>query len=153
MSYTLVIVDMQATFNAANSRRVRENCKQEILQAMESNASIIFVEYIGQGPTIPSLVKLTDDYDRVFITRKGDDNGSREVRKTIKNNRLPSRRVRVCGVNTDCCVLETVCGLNRSMKKTTIEISPKACNSFSNFDHKNGLDFMRKLSNVVIKRK
>src|SRR6185436_16930036 len=104
MSYTLVIVDMQATFGAANSRRVRENCKREILQAMESNSPIIFVEYIGQGPTIPSLVRLTDDYDRVFITRKGDDNGSREVRKTIKDNKLPARRVRVCGVNTDCCV-------------------------------------------------
>ena len=142
---------MQATFGAANSRRVRENCKREILQAMESNASIIFVEYIGQGPTIPSLVKLTDDYDRVFITRKGDDNGSREVRKTIKDNKLPSRRIKVVGVNTDCCVLETVFGLNSSMRKTKIEINPKACNSFNSACHKSGLDYMATLSNVDIK--
>lgn len=97
------------------------------------------------------MVKLTDDYDRVFITRKGDDNGSHEVRKTIKDNKLPSRRVRVCGVNTDCCVLETVCGLNRSMKQTKIEIIPKACNSFDRHCHKSGLDFMGKLANVAIK--
>ena len=153
MPYTLCVIDMQATFEAANNKRVRENCKEEIIQAIESNCPIIFVEYIGQGPTIPSLVKLTDDYDRVFITRKSEDNGSREVHRTIKDNKLPARRIRVCGVNTDCCVLETVCGLNRSMKKTTIEISPKACNSFSNYEHKNGLDFMCKLSNVIIKRK
>lgn len=151
MPYTLCVIDMQATFEAANNKRVRENCKREILQAMESNAPIIFVEYIGQGPTIPSLVKLTDDYDRVFITRKGDDNGSREVRKTIKDNKLPSRRIKVVGVNTDCCVLKTVYGLNRLMKQTKIEINPKACNSFSPSCHKNGLDYMSKLTNVAIK--
>jgi hypothetical protein len=151
MSYTLVVVDMQATFKAANNKRVRENCKQEIIKAMDSKAPIIFVEYIGQGPTIPSLVKLTDDYDRVFIIRKNDDDGSREVRKTIKNNKLPSRKIKVAGVNTDCCVLETVCGLNNSMKQTKIEINNKSCNSFSRYDHKNGLDFMGKLNNVTIK--
>ncbi|SRR5579885_1444967 len=148
--YTLVVVDMQSSFEAANSRRVRENCKREIERAMEAGAAIIFVEYIGQGPTIPSLVKLTDDYDRVFITRKNDDDGSREVRKVIQDNRLPAKRIRVCGVNTDCCVFETVSGLTCKLKSVTLEVVADACNS--DYQHLTGLNDMAKMSGVTIRR-
>lgn len=147
--YTLVVVDMQSSFEAANSRRVRENCKREIERAMEARAAIIFVEYVGQGPTIPSLVKLTDDYERVFITRKNDDDGSREVRKVIQDNNLPAKRLKVCGVNTDCCVLETVSGLCNRMK-AAMEVIADACNS--DFQHLTGLNDMAKMSGVTIRR-
>lgn len=140
--YTLVVVDMQSTFEAANNKRVRNNCKREILQAIESNASIIFVEYIGEGPTIPSLVRLTDDYDRVFIVRKSTDDGSREVRKVIKDNKLPNRQIKVCGVNTDCCVADTVWGLAHKIKSAKIEVIPEACNSDN--DHTYGLYSLQK---------
>lgn len=146
--YTLVIVDMQATFGAANSKRVRANCKQEIVKAMESGAAIIFVEYIGQGPTIPSLVKLTDDYDRVFITRKSRDDGSQEVRSVIYNNKLPSHRIKVCGVNTDCCVLKTVYGLEDLMNPSKMKVIASACNS--TWDHAYGL---LRLQKFIGKRK
>lgn len=151
MSYTLVVVDMQATFEAANNARVRNKVKQELSKAMERGAAIIFVEYIGQGPTIPSLVKMTDDYNRVYITRKDDDDGSREVKKVIKDNRLPSRDVRVCGVNTDCCVMETVFGISEKIKSVKIKVIAEACNS--DYNHKGGLQEMKRVSRIVYPKK
>lgn len=153
MPYTLVIVDMQASFSAANNKRVRDNCKHEIIKATDKGGAIIFVEFIGCGRTIPGLVKLTDDYNRAFIVRKDDEDGSREVHKVIKDNKLPSRRIKVCGVNTDQCVLATVCGLNSLMKQTNIEVITKACNSYSNHDHESGLKYMEKLPKVILNKK
>jgi nicotinamidase-related amidase len=153
MSYTLVVVDMQDTFPASRNRRVRANCKREIMLAMERGADIIFVEYIGQGPTIPSLVRLTDSYHRVFFTRKSTDDGSKEVTKTIKDNRLKSKRIKIVGVNTNCCVLETVSGLSSRMKKSSLEVMAKACNSSSRYYHLDGLGDMFKMPRVSIKTK
>src|SRR5574339_388350 len=144
--YTLVVVDMQSSFEAANSRRVRENCKREIKRAMDNGAAIIFVEYVGQGPTIPSLVKPTDDYPRTFITRKDDDDGSREVAKVIRDNNLPGKRIKVCGVNTDCCVLETVSGLVNRLRSANFEVMADACNS--DYNHLTGLNDMANMSGV-----
>lgn len=148
--YTLVVVDMQASFEAANNRRVRENCKRELERAMESGAAILFVEYVGQGPTIPSLVKLTDDYERTFIVRKNDDDGSREVAKVIRDNKLPAKRIKVCGVNTDCCVFETVCGLTNRLSTANLEVIGDACNS--DFNHLGGLNDLVKMPNVSVNR-
>jgi nicotinamidase-related amidase len=148
--YTLVVVDMQSSFEAANSKRVRENVKREIQRAMDNKAAIVFVEYVGQGPTIPSLVKPTDDYDRVFIVRKNDDDGSKEVSKVIRDNNLPGKRVKVCGVNTDCCVLETVNGLCSRLRSASFEVVGDACNS--DFNHLTGLNDMANMSNVSIRR-
>lgn len=142
MSYTLVVVDMQTYFSAANDKSVLQNCKNEVAKAMDKGAAIIFVEFIGCGRTIPGLVKLTKYYDRVFIVRKDDDDGSREVRKVIKDNKLPANKIKVCGVNTDCCVLETVLGLNTLMKPSKMKVLAYACNS--EYDHTYGLHLLQK---------
>ena len=147
--YTLVVVDMQASFKATRKEYVRENCKREIIRAMDYGAAIIFVEYVGSGPTIPSLVKLTDDYERTFVTRKNSNDGSREVTNTIRNRKLASKRVKVCGVNTDYCVLETVSGLTRKLRDASLEVIADACNS--SFNHLAGLHNISKMSNVSIK--
>jgi hypothetical protein len=147
MSYTLVVVDMQAKFSAANDIRVLIEVEKEILKAMDSKSSIIFVEYRFNGPTIPSLVQLTDHYNRVFIVRKSNDDGSREVNKVIRDNRLPSRNIRICGVNTDYCVKSTVFGLSKKIKSAKLEVIAKACNS--NGDHTYGLDRMKEVSKII----
>jgi len=147
--YTLVLVDMQPYFSAANSRRVRDNCKREIEKAMERRAAIIFVEFNNCGPTVKSLIKMTDDYDRRFFAYKDMDDGSAEVAEVIHNNKLANKKLKVCGVNTDCCVRSTVQGLSSRLPKADIQVIGNACNTVGN--HLYGLNAMKNLPNVKVK--
>jgi nicotinamidase-related amidase len=149
--YTLVVIDMQATFIAANNRRVRNNCKREILNAMLCGASIIFVEYVCQGPTIPGLLKLTDSYRKTFIVRKSQTDGSQEVLKTIKDHRLPKDHIKVCGVYTGCCVVETVAQLRTMLfRKFKLKVIGDACGSYSRSNHLFYLKKMSAMRNVFL---
>ena len=152
MSYTLVVIDMQRSFYASRGKRVQLHCKREIQRAMDDGAAIIFVEYIGQGPTIPSLVKLTDDYRRTFFIRKENDDGSSEVLKVIKSHRLPSRKLKFVGVNTNCCVLDTLTGVSAKSKKSSLEVISKACNSSMRYYHNEGLNIMARMKRVTVNK-
>lgn len=153
MSYTLVVVDMQASFRAANGKRVRAHCKREIERAMDNGAAIIFVEYVGQGYTIPSLVKMTDEYRRTFFIRKTNDDGSKEVVQVIKSHRLPSRKLKFVGVNTNCCVFETVAGVSSRLRKSSLEVISKACNSSMRYYHTEGLNNLALVKRVKVNKK
>lgn len=147
MSYTLVVVDMQDTFSAANDARVRLNCSKEITKAMSAKAAIIFVEYSGQGPTLPGLTNLTIGYDLVFTTIKSGNDGSREVESVINDNDLPNDNIKVIGVNTDYCVLETVFGLSENMDPAKLQVIANAC--WSDYDHHHGLERMSEVSTII----
>lgn len=147
--YTLVLVDMQPYFEAANSRRVRANCKREIEKAMDRRAAIIFVEFNNCGPTVKSLIEMTDDYDRRFFAYKDCDDGSAEVSDVINVNGLAAKKLKVCGVNTDCCVKATVTGLTARLPNANIQVIGDACNS--DYNHLLGIDSMKKMVNVSIK--
>lgn len=147
--YTLVVVDMQPYFSAANSRSVIKNCKREIEAAMLKRAAIIIVEFNNCGPSVKSLLNLVDGYDRLHFAHKDTDDGSAEVEKIIKDEGLAAKQLKVCGVNTDCCVQSTVRGLTARLPNATIEVIGDACNS--DFNHLVGLDRMKKMANVSIK--
>lgn len=149
MSYSLILIDMQPYFQAATNRRVLTNCKRELADAINVRAGIIFVEYEGCGLTSKALCRLTQNYDRTFTVSKGTDDGSREVHNLILDHNLAAKRLRVCGVNTDCCVLATVRGLTARMPRSTIEVIGDACNS--DYEHAAGLSNMKRFKNVSIK--
>ena len=90
MSYSLVIIDMQPEFEAANGQRVYKNVLREIKKAIEKRAPIIFVEY---GDTFNTdtytstrrgLLKAVAGYDRVFITTKFKNDGGNKIMETIR---------------------------------------------------------------------
>lgn len=147
--YSLVLVDMQPYFKAANSRRVRDNCKRELQKAMDRRAAIIFVEFDGCGSTVKSFIKMTNEYDRRFFAHKDLDDGSAEVEEVITTHGLPAKKIKVCGVNTDCCVQATVRGLTARLPSATIQVISDACNS--DWSHPGGLADMKRLRNVTIK--
>lgn len=153
MNYTLVIIDMQSIFAAANDKRVIDNCRQQIKKAIKDNAGIIFVEYFGGGKTISSLKQLVTGYKRTTTTIKRDNNGSTEIHRALKRRRFNSKNIKVCGVNTDYCVLETVEGLSYLNKIPSIKVISGSCNSFTNTGHVHGLKMMKKLNNVSVTRK
>lgn len=151
MSYTLVVVDMQYRFRASRDKRVKDNCIREVKLAIKRKASIIILEYIGFGHTLPSIKKLISSYPRALVVRKLDDDGSREVMGAIKSYKL-SNKLRMVGVNTDCCVYATTASLARK-NHLSIDVIANACNSHYIGDHLQGLHDLKRLPGVKIKRK
>jgi nicotinamidase-related amidase len=139
MLYTLCVIDMQDYFAAAHRNGVRKACIREIKKAMRNNAAILFVEYNNYGPTIELLTNLTKSakYKKTYHVIKYCDGGGYEVTEFIKKNHLPKLNIRVCGVNTDYCVLATVLGINRRWQDTKIHVVADACDSTDS--HKDGL--------------
>lgn len=151
MSYTLVVIDMQPEFLAAGFPDSLSNVKREVKKAIDSKAHILFVEYNLAGPTNPDIVRIAKDYNNAFFVIKEDDDGSTEVKRAIWKHKAPSNTIKICGVNTECCVRSTVVGLCHKMPSATIEVLEHACNS--DFDHWSGIEDIKKESNAVIKRK
>lgn len=149
MSYTLVIVDMQNEFRAANGKTIIANCKREIKRAMKDNAAIIFLEYYGNGPTKSVLSNLVDGYEWTWTETKDEDDGSLEVAVLIRKYDLDKKLIKVCGVNTDCCVKATVSGLTARFLNSSIEVIADAC--ASDWYHESGLNLLRKIPNVNVR--
>ncbi|CAB4196762.1 Isochorismatase-like [uncultured Caudovirales phage] len=152
MSYTLIVIDVQSSFTAAKQKRVLTNCEKEIDKAIKNNCSIVFVEYFDCGKTSKRLTNLTINYRKTYIVTKYDDDGSPEILSLFKSNRLP-KNIKVCGVNTDACVLDTVCGLSnlKRFKSSKIEVISNACGS--DYNHKNGLDQIAIFANKNVRVK
>jgi len=147
-SYTLVVIDMQSYFDSAHNRKTLKSVKKLISEAMEDWQPIILVEYSGCGSTMPSIYRLTQNYSELYIIRKSRDDGSSEISRLIRGMKLPSNNIKVCGVNTDCCVYESVMGLKRKMRAANFEIVETAC--WSAYDHKGAINTFRNTKNVMV---
>lgn len=151
MSYTLTIVDMQRKFPAANKRSLIQTVADEIITCIQQRGSIIFVEFLGYGPTHHRLVALTDRYRNTFQVRKMSDGGSEEVIKCMRAHDLPMGRIRGVGVNTDQCVWHTLSKLMKDhLPYAQLEIVKKGCNSYSRGAHKEGIGLFTNLNNTII---
>jgi len=150
MSYTLVVVDMQAQFPDSMDKRVQENCKRAIRKAVKDKAAIIFLEYDDYGPTLPCLTSLAKKYKKAYHAVKCEWDGSPQSLNLIKKYKLADSHFKVCGVYTECCVQATVYGLSNKFPKSKINLLGGACNSWSETSHKNGLDMMKKIPNVRV---
>ncbi len=148
MPYTLVVVDMQTQFRASRKRKTINACKEAIVQAINDEAIIVFLEFLGCGRTMKSLFDLTDTYENVFFVRKEGCDGSAEIK--ILNDVLHVEHFKVVGVNTDMCVEETVFGINEVYPEAVIEIIEQGCNSECN--HEQGIINMLECKQVVINK-
>lgn len=127
MPYTLVVVDMQAAFQAATKANVIVNVTREIIFAKMRKSAIVFLEYEGSGRTFPALTELTNRYPLRDVCEKWCDDGSSQVLKSLGLRDFPRGRIKVCGVNSNACVLATVNGLAKKLPNSRIEIVRDAC--------------------------
>lgn len=127
MSATLVVVDMQPEFEAAFCVDAVVGVTEQIIYARNRNWSIVLVEYQGCGSTHNAIVNLLKGYPNKARIAKWEDDGSREVIRCIQRRNFPRHHLRVCGVNTDCCVYETVEGLLGRLENSVIELAKSAC--------------------------
>ena len=128
--YTLIVMDMQQGFVAADDPVTINACAKEIQLAIENNNPIIIVEYKYNGPTHPQLTKLVKDYPFISFIKKRDDDGTEDILNFFYRCKIQPERIRMIGVNTDACVLATLYGLYTA-SCFHLEIVRKACNSTS----------------------
>jgi nicotinamidase-related amidase len=107
--YTLVVIDMQHDFRSTADLVVWEVCRA-IKSAKKNLSHIIVVGYRSCGPMLEPVKKAIGKYPHVSFVNKRTDDGSKEVMAEVSRLKLSSR-FRICGVNLDCCVIDTVNGL------------------------------------------
>lgn len=127
MPATRIVIDVQPTFPAANRPNLVVGVTRELMAAMKQKAHILVVEYRHCDPTHSALMAMLKDYPNYAkITKPGDD-GGREVFKSLGKLGFPTKHLRVCGVNTDCCVQATVNTLAKLLPDSKFELVKNAC--------------------------
>jgi len=129
----LVVVDMQEFFEAACHPDVIIGVTQEIVLAKQKKFPIILLEYEGCGKSHDGFSSLLRNYPWKARVKKGDDDGSQEIVRAIRRRGFNDRKLRLCGVNADCCVFATVEGLLKRLD-TKIEVVKQACGWEYDFD-------------------
>ena len=122
--YTLVIIDMQPKFKAANNRRCVANCVREVTRAIQDGARIIVLEYGRRGNenghnTKYAIRKLVKSYSEGYFLTKECDDGAYVIANSFNFDNL---HFRLCGVNLGACVSATAQGLRGYFEDATIEI-------------------------------
>jgi len=142
--YTLLVVDMQDTFKAANVLRVINACQREIRLAIKKKADIVFVEFEHCGHTLSDLTNITVDYNKHYYVTKPIDDGSYDIMKLVRKKDL-HRNFRIVGVNTSYCIYETALGLMNYSRNITVVAD--ACNCHN---HEFGINKLKELKIKII---
>ena len=117
----LVVIDLQEDFSRS-AKVVEDFACRQIQLAKKRGDRIFLVNYQGSGPTIQSVEKNLRGYPFLHFIYKRTDSGATSILKEIKAKKLSPSKIRVCGVNYDACVYETVAGLYYLLKKQEILI-------------------------------
>ena len=133
--YTLVIVDMQPNFWAARHKHTLKAIKREVKIAKKRALPIVLLEFPKTRenpqylPTHPKITRKLEGYARRAVVYKSQSDGSFELLIECHRLKLERPRFRVCGVNTDVCVLKTALGLANFRPYTQIEVVQDGCNT------------------------
>jgi nicotinamidase-related amidase len=155
--YTLVIIDMQPRFIAAQSRSLIGNIEEEIRRAKDLGNHIMFVRFANCGKITSSLLEAAQqNYTNVSVVTKVDQDGGHEVLQALSKRAIHTNvrtNLRICGVNTDQCVESTAYTIAKAYpKRFKIEIVDKGCGTGLTYDHKKALDRLNKKPNIRIDR-
>jgi nicotinamidase-related amidase len=122
--YVLCIIDMQPIgFN--NSTLIIDNVLDLVREAIVNKAFIIIAQYKGCGETHINIINEIQTYPyKEYIWHNKNDK-SKPIQEALKN--IFVRQMKVCGVNTEYCVKDTVHGLAKKFP-IPIKVIEKACN-------------------------
>lgn len=147
--YTLLIIDMQSNFDAANNPNTILSVLKEIKAAKDNGCGIMIVEYRNDPAIEDPKYRLKDqfkdthseimdeikDYERSAVINKYECNGAFYIKEFLLEADCDFNidSFRVCGVNTDACVASTVNEMADDLFDAEFKIVKAACN----YDHAN----------------
>ena len=124
--YVLCIIDMQPVgFN--NSNVIIENVLQLVREAIRDNAFIVIAQFQRCGDTHTKLIKAMQHYPYKEYVWHNKNDKSKPIQDILKNRHIFVRQMKICGVNTEYCVKDTVHGLAKKFH-IPIKVIEKACN-------------------------
>lgn len=128
---TLVVIDAQTGEWSANKEELLCALERQIKIARERGWAIVFLvtQPWRKGQVFERLTKLVEGYPRTFTRYKAFDNGAGELVDVCYDFRYPTGMFRVCGVNTDKCVQDTIKGVLKALPQAGIRVIAEACNS------------------------
>jgi len=135
--YTLVVVDMQPDFAASRHPLTLNAVEREVRAARRRGCPVVVLQIpyfsprdeVGYRPTHERIMRHLASYRRKQVVEKLQSDGSYQVIVTCARNGFTLERFRVCGVNTDICVLKSVQGLSETLPACRITVVADACNS------------------------
>lgn len=130
MTATLVVVDMQEEFETAFDPNVVIGVTKEIINTMQKGGAIVFLEYLNCGSVHEGFYDLVRNYDKKSFVIKEDNDGSEELLREIEIRDFNDQWLRVCGVNSNCCVYETIDGILGKSCHTHVDIVKSACGTY-----------------------
>jgi hypothetical protein len=138
---TLVVIDMQPTFEASQETWLIRNVCREIRKAKQKQLAIVIVRYKGgrlqeQHPDWHVDVRILGAlgcYKKVAYVTKTRSDGSNQVIEAIENRSFSPSNLLIVGVNTDACVADTVNSLSEKLPDSRIWVIADACHT----DHGN----------------
>lgn len=132
---------MQKGFKSSQCEKTINNIIDLIKQAKHDNAFIIVARYSWNrkcGPTFGGTLKKIRrhlwKYPHVKHCKQDNEDKSRSIQRTLSrlDGTFPTKKgFRICGVNTDMCVRNTVYGLSQRYPETDIIVHLDACNTSS----------------------
>jgi nicotinamidase-related amidase len=139
-------IDLQHGFKAADNPRIIKAAQEEVRRAIRFNYGIIFLQYWGFGPTFPEIKHIARNYDNKITVQKNDDDGGANVLDAAFEKGFNLNKFRVCGVNTDMCVYDTIYSLTHLSPASKILVRKDGCGSCC----KNDFGKFKELRNVKI---
>lgn len=148
----LVVIDMQSFFPASNSPSTIAAVVREVKTAVARNLPVIIVEYDPTeiGRTHDRILRVIANYPRAVTITKAAADGSREIMEACLINGLSLDELRVCGINSDACILETVEGYHNLVPTSTITIVRDACNCLTGPANNVWREDFPSLPNVIV---
>jgi nicotinamidase-related amidase len=108
-----------------NSNLIIENVLQLVREAVVDKAFIVIAQFKGCGETHRNIINEIQKYPyKKYIWHNKNDK-SKPIQEALHN--IFVRQMKVCGVNTEYCVKDTVHGLAKKFH-IPIKVIEKACN-------------------------
>jgi len=124
--YILCIIDMQPV-GFDNSNLIIENVLQLIREAIVNKAFIIIAQFKGCGETNINIINEIQKYPHKKYIWHNKNDKSKPIQEILNSLNIFVRQIKVCGVNTEYCVKDTVHGLAKKFH-IPIKVIEEACN-------------------------